>query len=268
MARRALPLAYDGKESTMTRKTSWSPGEALWVDLSTPDLDASRAFYGGLFGWEAEPGDPAFGGYTSFALGGRKVAGVMPLMSPDQPTTWTCYLCSDDADKTTGLVEQGGGAVLVPPMDVADLGRMAVYADPVGAVFGIWQPGAHPGAELVEEEGTLAWVELATRDQAAAQAFYETVFGWTARASADYTELQLAGSSVAGCMDVPPGVPEEVPSYWMPYFAAADPQAQGERVVELGGTVVAPRMDFPGGRFLVAQDLHGAVFGLLDVREP
>lgn len=251
----------------MTVKTSYQPGQPIWVDLSSPDLDASRAFYGALFGWNAPPGLEEFGGYANFELDGRKVAGLMPMMAPGQPPTWSCYVCTDDAAKTTALVEQAGGTVIAPPMDVADLGRMAVYTDAGGAFFGVWQPGGHLGAELTDQEGALTWIELGTRDKARAYSFYETVFGWTTQVSPDYTEFQLAGTSTAGCTDVPPDVPAEVPGYWMPYFAASDPGAQAAEAERLGGTVVAPVTDFGDGRFAVVQDPNGATFGLLDLKE-
>jgi predicted enzyme related to lactoylglutathione lyase len=151
-------------------------------------------------------------------------------------------------------------------MDVGTLGRMALYTDPIGAFFGVWQPRDHIGAELIDSEGTFTWTELSTRDQSAIHPFYEVVFGWTPRIDAGYTEFQLGGTSVAGCMDMPDMVPAEVPSYWMPYFAAADPEAKARQVVELGGTTLVPMMDFPGGRFAVVQDIHGSTFGLLDLR--
>lgn len=250
----------------MTVKTSYAPGEPIWVDLGSPDVDASRAFYGGLFGWTAPPGMDDFGGYTNFELDGHKVAGLMPLMSPEQPPAWSCYVCTADAQKTTELVEKAGGTVIAPPMDVGDLGTMAVYAEAAGAFFGVWQPGQHVGAELIDSEGTLTWIELGTRDQPRSDEFYGSVFGWGTESTSDYTEFTQEGSSVAGCMDVPPNVPAEVPGYWMPYFTAADPAAQGARAEQLGGTVVAPMMDFPGGRFCVVQDPHGAMFGLLDLK--
>ena len=250
----------------MTNKTSYSPGEPIWVDLGTPDLDASIAFYGALFGWTAEKGPEEFGGYTSFFKDGKKVAGLMPLMQEGQPPVWTSYVCSDDADKTTTLVAESGGTVHAPPMDVGTLGRMALYTDPSGAFFGVWQPRDHIGAELIDSEGTFTWTELSTRDQGAVHPFYEAVFGWAARVDGDYTEFQQGGTSVAGCMDMPEMVPAEVPSYWMPYFAAGDPAAKAKQVAELGGTVLVPFMEFPGGTFAVVQDIHGSTFGLLALK--
>ena len=127
--------------------------------------------------------------------------------------------------------------VFAPPMDVADLGRMAVFADPSGAAFGVWQPGTMTGAEVIDDEGTLTWIETSTRNQAAALPFYDSVFGWGANVQEGYTEFQQSGTSVAGCMDMPDMVPAEVPSYWMPYFAASDPQAKAAQAASLGGTV-------------------------------
>lgn len=250
----------------MTEKTSYSPGEPIWLDLGTPDLDASIAFYGSLFGWTGVKGPEEFGGYTTMSKDGKSVAGIMPLMQEGQPPTWTCYVCTDDADKTTGLVTASGGTVVAAPMDVGTEGRMALYVDPTGAFFGVWQPRDHIGAQLVGAEGTFAWSELATRDVAAAKAFYEALFGWGAHEGEGYTEFQHGGTSVAGCMDMPPGMPAQVPAYWMPYFAAADPAAQSDRATSLGGSVLVPMRDFPGGRFAVVQDQFGASFGLLDLR--
>jgi predicted enzyme related to lactoylglutathione lyase len=250
----------------MTDKSSYSPGEPTWIDLGTPDVDASLAFYGALFGWTGEPGKPEFGGYTNLEKDGRMVAGLMPLMSPEQPPVWSTYISVADAEATAKLVQDNGGGVIAPPMDVATLGRMAVFTDPAGAAFGVWQPGEHIGAQTIDSEGTFTWTELATRDQKKVLPFYEAVFGWTAQVTEDYTEFQLDGTSVAGCMDMPPMVPAEVPSYWMPYFAASDPEAKAEQAVQLGGTLVVPARDFPGGRFSVVQDPHGSTFGLLALK--
>lgn len=247
----------------MAEKTAYQPGEPIWADLATPDVARTAAFYGSLFGWTAEQGNEEFGGYASWLKDGRKVAGVMPLMEEGMPPVWSCYVSTDDADKTTDLVTESGGSSLAEPMDVGDLGRMAVFTDPSGAAFGVWQPRVHTGAELVDEEGTLAWIELSSRDQAAARAFYAAVFGWTAKPMEGYTEFQLGDTSVAGCMDMPEMVPSQVPSYWMPYFATADPAAKAQEAASLGGTVLVPTMDFPGGSFSVVQDPNGTTFGLL-----
>lgn len=247
----------------MTVKSSYQPGEPTWVDLSTPDMDRTVAFYGALLGWTYGGGSEEFGGYGSFFLDGKQVAGVMPLMAPGMPAVWSSYISTDDADKSAALVTESGGQVIAPPMDVGDLGRMAVFADPVGAVFGVWQPKQMTGAELIDSDGAFTWTELTTRDQSAAHAFYRTVFGWEAAVAPEYTEFRLAGRSVAGCMDMPAELPGEVPSHWMPYFAVADPAAAAQQAAGLGATVLVPDLEFPDGRCSVVSDPHGSTFGLL-----
>jgi hypothetical protein len=242
----------------MTEKTAYAPGEPIWVELSTSDPAASAAFYGALLGWTATEPSPDLGGYASFELRGRKVAGVVPVMAPDSPVTWTCYVCTDDADRTAALVEQAGGGTVVPPMQVADLGRMAVFTDPAGAVVGVWEPGTHTGAELVDEVGTCTWIELTAAEPAQATAFYETVFGWLPKVSEAYVELTLGGTSVAGVTD-----PAQGTGGWLPYFEVADPGAAAARAQELGGEVVLPLTTFDGGSCAIVRDPQGAVAGLL-----
>ena len=89
----------------------------------------------------------------------QPVAGIMSAKSmgdePAPPTVWTTYFCSTDADATERAVNQAGGNVLVPTVDVMSLGRMLVAADPSGAVFGVWQPKDFHGVGLANENSTL-----------------------------------------------------------------------------------------------------------------
>jgi predicted enzyme related to lactoylglutathione lyase len=60
-----------------------------WVDLSSADPAASRAYYAKLFGWDIQvTPDPQYGGYAIAKLGGRDVAGIGPKQSPEAPTSW------------------------------------------------------------------------------------------------------------------------------------------------------------------------------------
>lgn len=250
----------------MTVKTSYSPGDPIWVDLGTPNVDASVAFYGGLFGWTVDRSrSEDFGGYANFSSGGKVVAGVMPLMDPSMPPVWTCYLATNDTEKTMAKVTEAGGTVVAPAMQVAELGTMAIYTGVDGSFFGTWEPGTHIGSERVDEEGCPSWIELSTRDQAAALPFYQSVFGWGTSVNPGYTEFQQGSTSIAGCMDMPETVPDVVPSYWMPYFAAQDPAAKAQEAAALGATVLVPFMEMAEVAFSVVADPHGSTFGLLRV---
>src|SRR4051812_17354454 len=145
----------------MPEFSSHPPGTPSWVDLSTPDVAAAARFYGELLGWDTtEPGpEDETGGYRMFTLRDKQVAGLAPVQQEGQPPAWMTYIASDDADATAKTAGAAGGQVFVPPFDVLDAGRMTVIADPTGAMFGVWQPGRHAGAELANEPGSLCWNE-------------------------------------------------------------------------------------------------------------
>lgn len=161
---------------------TYPAGTPAWVDLASPDPDASATFYNGLFGWEAvQTADPEeAGGYRSFQLDGQSVGGLSPLFQEGQPPMWTTYVYIDDADATAAKITDAGGQLMMEPFDVLDVGRMAVFADPTGAVCAIWEPKTHTGADLKGETNSLVWNELHTRDPAKAGEFYPAVFGWEA----------------------------------------------------------------------------------------
>jgi hypothetical protein len=254
----------------MAERTSHEPGTPSWVDLGSPDPSASAEFYGRLFGWEIEDAGPESGGYRMCTLRGRSVAGLGPQQTPDQPPWWTTYVSVADADMTAKKVEAAGGNVLVAPMDVMDAGRMAVFTDAEGAVFSVWQPQAHIGAEIVNEHGSLTWNELNSRDRDKAKAFYSSVFGWEpAEFQGDYVVFNLDDSGIAGLMGMGEAFPAEVPPHWTVYFAVDDCDAAAARIAELGGTVVAEPFDIENvGRIAIVQGPHGESFGVITNAQP
>jgi hypothetical protein len=256
----------------MSERTSYTPGTPCWVELGTPDIEAAATFYGELFGWGIPelPNSAELGGYRRAKKDGKDVAGVAPLMQEGQPPAWTSYISVEDADATAAAVKEAGGSVIAEPMDVMDLGRMAIFADPTGAVFGIWQPGTFPGAGLVNEPGALAWNELGTRDPDAAKAFYGTVFGWGTRDNdmgemGTYTEWLRGEDSIGGMMDVSGRLPDEIPAHWLVYFAVENTDAALETVKSSGGGVSFGPVDIPAGRFAIVTDPHGAAFAVIQM---
>jgi uncharacterized protein len=254
----------------MSERTSYVVGTPCWADLGTPDIDAAVQFYGGLFGWSIQEGENAeqTGGYRQAMLRGKPVAGVMPLMQEGQPPAWSTYVSVEDAEATAAKVREAGGTVLAEPMDVMGLGKMAIFADPAGAVFGIWQPGTFIGAEIVNETNAIVWNELNTRDTAGAKEFYGAVFGWgfedmEVENVGTYTSLQVDGNAVGGMLDITGRVPDEVPANWLTYFAVDDTDAAVAKLKELGGSVNMEPMDIVAGRFAVVSDPFGAVFAVI-----
>jgi predicted enzyme related to lactoylglutathione lyase len=247
-----------------------APGKPAWVDLASPDLEASKRFYSSLFGWEPQGFDnPNSGGYGMLTLRGKEVAGLGPVQQPGQPPAWTVYIATKDAEATARKVESAGGKVAFPPMDVMEAGRMAVFQDPTGAFISVWQPNQMPGFAIVGESGSFAWAELAARGVDQAIPFYKAVFGWDVKRSSmgegqpPYIEWQLDGQSIAGGMEMMSNVPAQVPSSWTAYFGVPDVDAAAAKAAQLGSGPIVPPQDFPGGRFAILRDPQGAVFGVL-----
>jgi len=255
----------------MSERTSYAPGTPSWVELGAiPDIGKAVDFYGGLFGWDVPESENAeqTGGYRQAMLRGKPVAGMMPLMQEGQPTVWSSYVSVDDADGTAAKVTEAGGTVIAEPMDVMDLGRMAVFADSAGAVFGIWQPGTFVGAEIVNESNAVVWNELNTRDPEAAKAFYGDVFGWGFEErefeTGTYTSLKLGEATAGGMIDITGRAPDEVPAHWLVYFAVDDVDATVAKARETGGGLVLEPFDIAEvGRIAIVKDPFEAVFAVM-----
>ena len=254
----------------MPETAVYAPGTPSWVDLASRDLEGSKGFYSKLFGWQPFTiPDPNAGGYTMFLRDGKQVGALTPTMNEQQPTVWSVYFATDNADAMAKKVRDAGGTVALEPMDVMDQGRMAVFQDPSGAFFSVWQPAEHKGFEVNNQPNSFAWAELNTRGIDKTKPFYKKVFGWGDKSSPmgegapAYTEWQLGGQSIAGGMDMSKDIPSSIPPYWLVYFAVPDPDASVKKAAELGGRVAFGPADFPGGRFAVLTDPQGSAFGIL-----
>ncbi len=255
----------------------YAEGVPCWVDLMTENHQATIDFYGGLFGWEFRVGSDKTNHYTLALLDGDPVAGIADL--PDDapiPTAWMTYFAVHDAGAASMLITMAAGPLSMNPVEITDggatLGRMAMAADPAGAIFGVWEAGTLAGARRVNEPGTLIWNEAMSANAAAVRPFYTRVFGWTLEqigdgVNFDYTTARVEDRAICGVMQLPHGVPSNMPSSWMTYFATADTDASVLKVIELGGEVVTEPKASPYGRFAMVQDPQGAVFALLSVSD-
>jgi uncharacterized protein len=239
-------------------------GTFSWTDLGTSDLDAAKAFYSGLFGWEFEDLPIPDGGvYTMARLEGRTVAAL--YAATQGPPAWLSYVTVDDVDATTVRALELGASAISEPLDVMSAGRMAVLSDPTGAVFALWQPRENIGAEMVNAAGALTLNQLNTHDPESARAFYSALFGWRIEATpgtdTPYWGIFRGDVLNGGMMLLPDDNP--VPPHWLVYFGSEDLDAATRRIAEQGGAVMVPKLEVPGGHIVVAQDGQGAMFGLI-----
>jgi uncharacterized protein len=260
----------------MTTVDRHEPGTFCWAELSTTDIKAGRGFYESLFGWKgsAQPAGDV-GEYVIFSLAdGRPAAGGYEQPEQERsmglPPHWNLYIYADDVDKTVAKAVEAGGTAVVSGMDTPN-GRMAVVADPTGAMFCLWHSESMPGWAVRDEPGSFSWAELISNDVDRAEKFYTDVFDWTAKAepmgdAPPYTVFYRAegGPGVGGLF--PPPAPE-IPNNWSVYFdvsSAADTVAKGK---ELGGEVLQEPMEIPDvGTFAVMVDSTKAVFAILEAK--
>jgi uncharacterized protein len=249
-----------------TRDTPWPNGTPCWVDIGVSDMEAAKAFYSALFGWEYTGGDPEFGGYLSVTRNGRMVGGMGPQLDPDDPQRWTTYFAADDAAATAARITEAGGRVVVEPMQVGPMGTMVIALDPQGNPFGLWQSGLNTGVQLHNEPGALAWNEAMVDDTSAAKEFYTAVFGFTFDQMSpedgvdmDYATFSTGGKPLGGLGASDPSMPKG----WLTCFAVASTDDAVRAVEAKGGKVTMPPEDTPFGRFAIVEDPWGAAFEVL-----
>ncbi len=240
-------------------------GTFCWVDLGTEDLDGARAFYRSLLGWaieEVESPDP--GPYLIARVDGKDVAG---LHAHGEGTAhgWDSYIAVDDLDAILNRVGELGGDPGEGRHDIPGSGRTAAITDAGGARVCLWQAEGFQGARLVNETGTWTWNDLSTRDPVAAEAFYTELFGWSFDQVAPVYWSISRGELLIGGMRTMDEDPPGTPPNWMPYFVVTDLNAAERQLGKLGGSVIVPPREVPGGRFLVATDPEGGICGVLEM---
>jgi len=291
-------------------RDGYIPGVPCWVDASEPDPEAAVGFYGGLFGWEFEDMMPpsSEGKYfiarhearsssifdVSGAVRDGDVAAVRSIPEAAPPTAmWNTYFWVDSADEAASKVRDVGGGVVTEPFDFMDVARVAVFTDPEGAAFCVWEAKAHKGARLVNDPGSLVFNGLNTRDVKGARSFYGPVFGWQTGAigggaegwtlpgygdwlerehHSDLRKQMAEAGAPEGFEDVVASIipiaddQPDTPAHWSVTFAVDDADATAKKATELGGKVIVPPFDAPWStstytiRITVIGDPQGATF--------
>jgi len=246
--------------------TSYRAGSFCWNELATGDAAAATKFYSTLFGWTTSAiplGDGT--DYVMLQHDGKDAAALYE--TKQSPPHWLSYVSVAVVDDAVAKAKELGGTLFAGPMDVTDAGRMAVLADPQGAVFAVWQAGKHRGAEIAREPFTVCWNELGTTDEEAAGAFYSALFGWRMDqqnfGGEPYTLLHNGDEQAGGLYNLG-DYGADMPPNWMTYFAVTDTDATCEQARALGGQVFVEPKDIPTiGRMAILADSTGAMFAIL-----
>jgi uncharacterized protein len=287
----------------MPERDGYIPGVPCWVDASEPDPEAAVDFYGGLFGWELRDVMPAgldgryfiarceTTGWSLFDMSGDvrrgDVAAVGSIPGAAPPAAmWNTYFWVDSADEAASKIRDAGGRVVTEPFDFLDACRMAVFTDPEGAAFRVWEAKEHRAARLVNDPGSLNFNGLNTRDVEGAKSFYGSVFGWQTltiaggaemwtlpgygdyieRYDSDLRERWAEAGAPAGFEDVVATInpiaddQPDTPPHWSVTFAVDDADVTAAKAAEFGGRVIVPPFDAPWVRMSVIADPQGATF--------
>jgi uncharacterized protein len=152
-----LPETISDQGADVNERDGYPAGVPCWIDTAQPDPGAAAAFYGGLFGWEFEDVMPedAPTRYLVGRLEGRDVAAITSAGDNAPPApAWNTYVSVESADDAAQRVRAAGGSAFADPFDVQDAGRMAVFGDPSGAAFSVWEAREFSGAQLVNQPGS------------------------------------------------------------------------------------------------------------------
>ena len=257
----------------MSEVVMHAPGTVCWTELGTTDPAAAGSFYHALFGWDTAEVPMPEGTYTILQQDALDMGGIYRLTDQQRnqhvPPHWLLYTAVDDVDAAADTAQRNGGTVVAPPMDVPNVGRMAVLQDPEGATFAVMHLAGHPGLGTKDVPGALCWTELSARDPQGAASFYGVLFGWEPQVqqmpNGPYTMFSLDGADVGGMIEMT----EEwgdMPSAWMPYFGIADLDVALARIPSLGGEVAVGPLEAQGvGHFAVVRDPQGAFLSIIQL---
>lgn len=259
-------------------------GAFIWYELMTDDPAGARDFYRAVVGWEIEVEGQAMPSGSTYRMISRSdggFAGGVLEITPDMKAggatpAWLGYIHHPDVDGAVAAVEDAGGVVHMPPMDLP-VGRIAMVSDPQGAVFYVMSPtppADNPDATSdvfsVDKAQHMRWNELWTTDQDAGVALYSRLFGWTQEGAmpmgprGDYLFIQNndVGIGAIGKTQADGEGPR-----WQ-YFAGVDDIDRAcTAVTENGGKLLGDPQQIPGGEYTVyAHDPRGATIGLVGPR--
>lgn len=254
------PVSAAGLPAISDASGNQRPGTFVWFDLLTHDGDQARAYYMALFGWEISEAE-GFSGYDLIANQGLAIGGIAEIADLKQPA-WFGSFSVNDVNSAADRVRQLGGRILEPVQTVEGRGVMALVEDDTGAAFVLLDTGARDPKSRAVRTGDWLWVDLFTKDPAAAGKFYQGLAAlrlktFTDRDGSEIDVLMSGDTATSGVVEIPW---KKVNPAWLPYIRVADVDGTIRRSSEQGGRVFFRWED---GAILL--DPTGAAFGIQQV---
>jgi predicted enzyme related to lactoylglutathione lyase len=249
----------------MTKFSRFDDAMPCWVDIvvgSNEEHEASRAFLSALFDWTWQLGEPEMGSYALAMTQDLPVLGLS-IMDGFHGAT-TPYFSASNIDDAIARATDGGATVVMPRMDVLDLGSMAILVDPVGASFGIWQPGTFHGFGVMHEVNAPGWFEETSEDPDRATEFYLKWSGHQlASAGEGMTVLTNGDSWYADLAKV-----DGEPARWMPIYVVDSLARARDVVTRHGGAILVDEMPVPGSAICVfTEPVNGTTMTVMSAGE-
>lgn len=232
--------------------TEHTPGTPCWIDSMVSNSDERLAlidFYTALFGWQFDEGVPETAYYSIARKDGAAVLGIGE--QAEGQGHWVTYFTSKDIQTDVKKAAENGGQVIVPPMQVMNLGWMSLIMDPSAAPYGLWQPLEFAGFGVMNEPNSLGWFDHVSEDVQSVLDYYTTVLEVGEHMEG---EMKILTNGEQWFASISPGERSEHTPQWMPVFVVDSLDRVKAKVRELGGEIVVEEMEVPGSSIAVFRE--------------
>ena len=247
------------------------PGQVVWADLFTSDVERARQFYEGVFGWEWHPVTYAPQYYGLLYKGSQRVAGIAHRDAPEGHSEygrWVHFVSTDDVARSGKAILAAGGEELLAPVRHDARGDFAIYAGPHQEVFGLIRSSSGDPGEVRARLGEWIWWQLFTPDVPGTVASLKDLFGYETtekRVTSDVTIVHLSAKGHARAVvgPLPPDDPDATAT-WVGFVRVDEIGRTVDKVVANGGKVMLqPDPEILDGNIAVIADPVGTLLGLL-----
>ncbi len=261
--------ALNAKAKNNLSDTTLAAEERLWHDLITPDIDASKSFYGNLFGWTFTDTNMKGMRYATIYNDGKVIGGMIEVKAA-KSATWISALPLDNANLNARIksVVASGAKAMLPPLKLPGRGKQVVFQGPLGEEFSLISKNDYTEQmDSSSKQGNWIGMELWADDPTQASLFYNNAFAVsTNKTSYDdkpYWTFEFEGQAVAGMLQNPV---TNQGSQWVPYIQSSAITEMLPAVKVSGADILlSPNKDIRDGKLGIFVDPQGAIFAVQEL---